>query len=329
MSRKMTNNQRMMHDLDSGESVAGRRSSFVVIGTRGSKLALAQTELVRAALALAHPDLRIAIERITTKGDLVQDRPLSAIGDKGLFVAEIEQALREGRIDIAVHSAKDLPSALPPDMALAAFPRRADPRDVLVARDGRRLAELPQGARVGTTSPRRACQLRALRPDLLIADLRGNVDTRLRKLHEGQYDAIVLAAAGLDRLALADRVTEYLHTEIMLPAGGQGALALEVRAADEATAALLAPLDDQATRAAVLAERAFLAQIGGGCHTPIGAYAHLDVDTLSLAGMIGARDGRVVRGELSGPAGDPATLGVRLAEEILDGGGRELMRVDY
>jgi hydroxymethylbilane synthase len=306
-----------------------RRSSFVVIGTRGSKLALAQTELVQAALDLAHPDLRIAIERITTKGDLVQDRPLSAIGDKGLFVAEIEQALREGRIDIAVHSAKDLPSALPPDMALAAFPRRADPRDVLVARDGRRLAELPQAARVGTTSPRRACQLRALRPDLLIADLRGNVDTRLRKLHEGQYDAIVLAAAGLDRLALADHVTEYLDPATMLPAGGQGALALEVRAADEATAALLAPLDDQATRAAILAERAFLAQIGGGCHTPIGAYARLDVDTLNIAGMVGARDGRVVRGGLSGPAGEPAALGARLAEEILDGGGRELMRIGY
>jgi hydroxymethylbilane synthase len=189
---------------------------------------LAQTALIRAALLAVHPGLTLETEQITTKGDLVRDRPLSAIGDKGLFVAEIEQALRAGVIDLAVHSGKDLPSELPPDMALAAFPRRADPRDVLVARVGRRLADLPDGARIGTSSLRRACQLRHARPDLQIVDLRGNVDTRLRKLHEGHYDAIVLAAAGLDRLGMAELVTEWLEPDLMLPAVGQGVLAISV-----------------------------------------------------------------------------------------------------
>jgi hydroxymethylbilane synthase len=183
----------------------------LVIGTRSSKLALAQTQMIRDGLLAAHPDLTIAVEHITTKGDLILDRPLSAIGDKGLFVTEIEDALRQGRIDLAVHSAKDLPSELPPDMALAAFPPRADPRDALIAREGRRLADLPEGAHVGTSSLRRACQLRHLRPDLRIGDLRGNVDTRLRKLHEGLYDAIVLAAAGLERLGRAGEISEYLE----------------------------------------------------------------------------------------------------------------------
>jgi len=310
---------------DAQSSVVSRRSSAVVIGTRASKLALAQTSLVHTALVQVHPGLQVTIEHITTKGDLVQDRPLSAIGDKGLFVAEIEQALRAGRIDLAVHSAKDLPSALPDDMLLAAFPPRADPRDALIARDGRSLADLPNGAKVGTTSLRRACQLRALRPDLRIESLRGNVDTRLRKLDEGQYDAIVLAAAGLHRLDLAVRITEYLDPLVMLPAGAQGALGLEVRAADQVTAALVAPLDDLATRTAVLAERALLARIGGGCQTPIGAYARLSGDTLTLAGMIGASDGRMVRSERTGPAGHPVALGIALADELLANGGQALL----
>jgi hydroxymethylbilane synthase len=318
--------------IDECPSVVGRRS-LVVIGTRGSKLALVQTDLVQAALLAAHPGLTVKIEQITTKGDVILDRPLSAIGDKGLFIAEFEDALRAGRIDLAVHSAKDLPSELPPDMALAAFPRRADPRDALVSRDGLPLAELPEGARVGTSSLRRACLLRHLRPDLRIADVRGNVDTRLRKLHEGQYDAIVLAAAGLERLGLAGEITEHLDPQVMLPAVSQGILGLEVRADDEAIAALLAPLDDPMARIAALAERAFLAQIGGGCQVPVGAYASVDLSptagpggTLTLAGMIGAHDGRLVRGELSGPAMQAADLGARLAEALLGGGGQELLR---
>jgi hydroxymethylbilane synthase len=302
------------------------RTATLTIGTRGSKLALAQTELVRQALVAAHPGLEIAIERIPTRGDIVRDRPLSSVGGKGLFIEEIEQALREGRIDLAVHSAKDLPSTLPPDMALAAFPRRADPRDVLISRDGRRLAELPAGARVGTSSVRRACQLRHLRPDLQIENLRGNVDTRLRKLTEGQYDAIVLAAAGLERLAALGYATEILEPEVMLPAVGQGALAIEVRAGDARTAALLQPLDDWETRVCVTAERAFLARLQGGCQVPAGALGRLDGGRLLLAGMVGTPEGRVVRGELAGDARRPEELGVRLAEQLLAQGGRELLR---
>jgi hydroxymethylbilane synthase len=310
---------------DEAPSVVGGPSSVVIIGTRASKLALAQTAMIRAALEQAHAGLQVAVEHITTKGDIILDRPLSAIGDKGLFVTEIEDALRAGRIDLAVHSAKDLPSELPPDMALVAFPPREDPRDALVARDGMLLADLPRGARVGTSSLRRGCQLRALRPDLQIADLRGNVDTRLRKLHEGQYDAIVLAAAGLLRLGLASEISEYIDPGVMLPAVSQGILGIEVRAGDETTAALLAPLDDLAARIAATAERAFLAQIGGGCQVPIGAYAQLDGDTLTLTGMIGARDGRLLRGARSGPASQPAALGAGLAEELLESGGRALL----
>jgi hydroxymethylbilane synthase len=302
-----------------------RQSSVVVIGTRSSKLALVQTHMIRDALLAAHDSLTVEIEHITTKGDIILDRPLSAIGDKGLFVTEIEDALRAGRIDLAVHSAKDLPSELPADMALAAFPRRADARDALVSRDNLRLAELPQGALVGTSSLRRACQLRHYRPDLRISDLRGNVDTRLRKQREGQYDAIVLAAAGLERLGLAGEIAEYLGPNVMLPAVSQGILGLEVRAGDAALLELLSPLDDAEARAAATAERAFLAQIGGGCQVPIGAYAQLDGTTLTLAGLIGARDGRLVRGELSGPVEQPADLGARLAEHLLDAGGRALL----
>ncbi len=297
----------------------------LTIGTRGSKLALAQTALVRAALLAAHPQLQLAVERIATKGDIIHDRPFSQIGGNGLFVTEIEQALRAGTIDIAVHSAKDLPSTMPPDMAFAGIPPRADARDVLVARGGYTLAELPQGARVGTSSMRRSCQLRHLRPDLEIAELRGNVDTRLRKLHEGQYDAIVLAAAGLDRLGIAQEITEYLDPSVMVPAVSQGALVIEVRAGDAATATLLAPLDHPATRAAITAERAFLAHIGGGCQVPIAAHAQLDGDTLLLAGLIGAHDGRVVRDELRGPSASPAKLGTDLAAILLDNGGRALL----
>lgn len=307
--------------------MATKSRSVVTIGTRASKLALAQTHMVRDALITCHPGLHVEIEHITTKGDIVLDRPLSAIGDKGLFVVEIEEALRAGRIDIAVHSAKDLPSELPEDMALPAFPGRADPRDALIARDGLRLVELPEGATVGTSSLRRACQLRALRPDLRIIDLRGNVDTRLRKLHEGQYDAIVLAAAGLERLNLAGEVSEWLAPDVMLPAVGQGVLAVEGRAGDERIARLLEPLDNSDARVTITAERAFLAQIGGGCQVPVAAYAVLEGETLRLRGMIGARDGSMVRGDRRGAAANPKLIGELLAHELLDRGGRALLAV--
>jgi hydroxymethylbilane synthase len=297
----------------------------ITIGTRSSKLALAQTEMVRARLLAAHPGLDVQVEHITTRGDVILDRPLSAIGDKGLFVTELEDAMRAGKVDLAVHSAKDLPSQLPHDMTLAAFPEREDPRDALVARGGLTLNDLPRGARVGTSSLRRACLLRSIRPDLQIADLRGNVDTRLRKLHEGQYDAIVLAAAGLLRLGLEHEIGEYLPADVVVPAAAQGILAIETRAGDTRLAALLAPLDDAASRTAAGAERAFLGRIGGGCQVPLGAYARLEGTQLHLVGMIGAASGRLVRGALQGPADDAEMLGARLAEQLLAAGGQQLL----
>jgi hydroxymethylbilane synthase len=307
---------------DRGEA-AGRR--VLLLGTRASKLALAQSEIVRQALLALEPGLEVRFETITTKGDIVQDRPLSEIGGNGLFVTAIEEALRAGRIDLAVHSAKDLSSLLPPDMALAAFLPRADARDVLVSRKGHTLMSLPPGAVLGTSSPRRTCQALALRPDLRVLDIRGNVDTRLRKLHAGEYDAIVLAAAGLARLGLLDRVTEWLDPDAMLPAVAQGALTVEVRASDRFMLDLARKLDDPATSTAVRAERAFLAAIGGGCSLPVGAYATLEGERLRLRGMIGAPDGRMLRGERAGDSNQPELVGRELVAELLAGGGRELI----
>ncbi|HUE75904.1 MAG TPA: hydroxymethylbilane synthase [Chloroflexota bacterium] len=306
--------------------IAGSTGRTLNIGTRGSKLALAQTDLIRSAFQDIHPEIACTVTRITTKGDQVQDRPLSAIGDKGLFVGEIEQALRDGVIDLAVHSAKDLPSELPTDMALAAFPRRADPRDVLVTRDGSKLTKLASGSIVGTSSLRRLCQLRYLRPDLRIEDLRGNVDTRLRRLSEGGFDGIVLAAAGLERLGLVNQPVEYLSSFVMLPAVGQGALAIETRADDTGTIALMQGLDDAVTRVAVTAERAFLRRVSGGCQVPIAAFGYVERDQLTLTGLIGRTDGKFVRGNLFGSVGDAEDMGFRLAERLLDSGGRELLR---
>ncbi len=248
-------------------------SRTILLGTRGSPLALAQSEYVRALLLSAHPDLQIETTIIQTKGDLILDRALSRIGDKGLFVTEIENALLQGRIDLAVHSCKDLPSVTPDGLVLAAFPARADARDVLISRHGLTLDRLPHGARVGTSSLRRACQLRAYRPDIEIVNIRGNVDTRLRKAMTEDYDAIVLAAAGLQRLALLDRVTEFLDPSLMLPAVAQGTLAIECRAGDPGLLELLGTLDDPATRLVTTAERALLRRLEGGCQVPIAAYA--------------------------------------------------------
>ncbi|GLC24785.1 hydroxymethylbilane synthase [Roseisolibacter agri] len=296
------------------------------LGTRGSALAMTQARLVAAALRETHPDVAIEIVTITTKGDVRTDVPLAAIGGSGLFATELENALRAGEIDLAVHSAKDLPSTLAADMALAAFLEREDPRDVLVSRAGT-LRELPHGARVGTSSPRRACQLRALRPDLTLLDIRGNVDTRLRKLDAGEYDAIVLAAAGLNRLGLIARATEHLAPADMLPQVGQGAIAVEVRADDARTHALVAALDHARTRAAVVAERAFLARLGAGCAAPTGAHATLHADgTLTVEGLIGHADGRTLRVGATGPVEHAATLGAAVAETLLADGGDALLR---
>lgn len=311
----------------------------LVLGTRGSKLALTQSEQIAALLRTLHPGLEVELRIITTRGDQILDVALSAVGDKGLFVKEIETALLAGEIDLAVHSCKDMPSQLPDGLVLAAFPQRVDPRDVLVfpahhtevmARaEANPLDRLPLHATVGTSSLRRACQLRAARPDLRILDVRGNVDTRLRKLDEGQYDAIILAAAGLQRLGLGARSHLPLPPAIMLPAVAQGTLAIEARADDTATLALLSGLDDHAARVAALAERAFLRRLEGGCQVPIAAYAqmeeqrHADQTRLvcRLQGLVGSLDGQtIVRGMRVGPANTPEQVGTALAEELLERG---------
>ncbi|RRR70610.1 MAG: hydroxymethylbilane synthase [Candidatus Viridilinea halotolerans] len=314
----------------------------LILGTRGSKLALAQSGMMAATLRALHPGLEVELRVISTQGDRVLDVALSAVGDKGLFVKELEQALTANEVDFCVHSCKDLPSQLPDGLTLAAFPERADPRDIIVSplkEEGQvlDLTSLRQGAVVGTSSLRRACQLRALRPDLDLRDVRGNVDTRLRKLAEGQYEALVLATAGLVRLGLlqadgtltSDGVTFVGHplaAEQMLPAVAQGSLAIECRADDATTLELLAPLDHAATRAAALAERAFLRRLEGGCQVPIAAYATLNDDVLTLRGLVGSLDGlTIVRGEHKGAASEAEALGTALAEELIAQGAERIL----
>lgn len=302
--------------------------SALIIGTRGSKLALAQTDLVQGEIRRRRPDLPLEVLRITTTGDRIQDRPLAEVGGEALFVTEIETALREGRIHLAVHSAKDIPSDLPDDMSIAACLPRADAHDVLISRVSNDITSLPEGAIVGTSSPRRACQLRAMRPDLDLRDIRGNVDTRLAKLQAGAYDAIILAAAGLSRLNLLHHVTQVVPFDEMLPCAAQGAIAIEVCADDAETMALIAPLDHAPTSTAVTGERAFLSTIGGTCDTPLAAYATVDQQTFTIRGMIGDSRGRTVQSTLSGPAWDAAAIGIKLAEQLLARGGAELLKSD-
>jgi porphobilinogen deaminase len=274
---------------------AGAARRTLTIGTRASTLALTQTDQVCALLQAAHPDVELEVRHISTRGDRITDRPLAELGRNGVFVTEIESALREGAIDLAVHSAKDLPSRLSADMRIGALLPREDPRDVLISSRGS-LASLPSGAQVGTSSPRRAAQLRAARPDLVPIDIRGNVDTRLRRLARGDYDALLLAAAGLIRLGRAGEITEWLGPAVMLPAVGQGALALEVRADAAATLAIIAPLNDARTAAAVAAERAFLARLGGDCAAVAAAFATVTPDgALEISAMIGSGAGNLIR----------------------------------
>lgn len=290
----------------------------LVVGTRGSALALAQAAIVCGALRQLHPSLSIQVRRIITTGDARADVPLSELG-RGVFVSEIESALRDGRIDLAVHSAKDLPSTLASELTLAAFLPRADARDVLVSRAGT-LRDLPAGAHVGTSSPRRTCQLRALRPDLDLRDVRGNVDTRLRKLAAGEFHAIVLAAAGLIRLGREAEATEWLDVEDMIPCVGQGALAVEARANDELLLSMLRELDDPDTRARVTAERAFLAELGAGCRAAAAAHAIMDGSRLRISALIGAVDGRHMTATREGSARDAERLGSSVARELLRAG---------
>lgn len=291
---------------------------MVVIGSRGSQLALWQARWVQSRLEAAGFETRIEI--IKTTGDKILDVPLAKVGSKGLFTKEIEEALLDGSVDLAVHSLKDMPTELPEGLTLAAIPEREDVRDAII---GSTLDALPQGALVGTSSLRRTAQLRAMRPDLQVESVRGNVDTRLRKLDEGQYRAILLAAAGLRRLGWADRIAQYIDPSVMCPAVGQGALAIETRSDRVAVAASLEHRD---TRVAVTAERALLGALGGGCQVPIGANATVDGDTVHLQGIVAAPDGsKVVRGSLSGSASAAASLGATLADQLMAQGARELL----
>lgn len=297
------------------------------VGTRASSLALWQANHVVGRLRATTPELNIHVARITTQGDRLRDRALSQIGDKGLFVKEIEDALLAGEIDLAVHSLKDVPTELPDGLAVGAILEREDPRDALVTADGRSsLATLPVGARVGTSSLRRQAQLLAVRPDLQVVDLRGNVDTRLRMLDTEKYDAIVLARAGLVRLGHAEAITESLAVDVMLPAVGQGALCIEIRAEDRNVKNVVALLDHQPTHQAALAERAFLHRLGAGCQAPIGAYASMSDTRLHLRGLVASLDGsRLVRDEISGRATEAVWLGTTLAERVLESGGHILL----
>jgi hydroxymethylbilane synthase len=298
---------------------------MLTIGSRGSQLALWQAHWVRDRLDGLGETCRIEI--IKTTGDKITDVPLAKVGSKGLFTKEIEEALQDSRIDLAVHSLKDLPTVLPDGLDIAAVPEREDPRDALV---GRRLDDLPSGSRVGTSSLRRVAQLKALRPDLVIESIRGNLDTRLRKLDEGQYDAIVLAAAGLKRLGWESRITEVLPTESMCPAVGQGALAIETRRDGGDAERTCRKLDDPVTRTAVRAERALLASLGGGCQVPIGAYAQVSDHTLRLTAIVASPGGdRVLRRRAEGPVSDPERLGRGLGEELLGAGGKEILESVY
>lgn len=296
----------------------------VRIGTRGSKLAVAQSQWVQSWLR-QHHDVAVELVTIRTTGDRFADQPVSRLGGKGVFVKEIEDALLAGSIDCAVHSMKDVPSELAPGLIIAAVPVREDPRDLLISASGVGLQQLPRGARVGTSSLRRAAQLRAARADLDVRDVRGNVDTRLRKLSEGAFDALVLAAAGLRRLGIRPAGAEILAPETFIPAIGQGALAIESR--HDEIADLFAALDDARTRIAVTAERAFLRRTGGTCHTPLAAHATVDGDTVELRAMIAAPDGaQVVYGSRTGAASAAAALATDLADELLGRGGAAILQ---
>ena len=320
------------------------------IGTRNSKLALWQANLIALTLMSKYPDIEVELVHVTTKGDKILDSPLSKIGGKGLFTKELEVQMLEGKIDLAVHSLKDVPAQLSPEFTIAAITKREEPLDAFVSNKYKSFAELPQNAKIGTSSLRRRAQLLAVRPDLQIDNLRGNVDTRLKRLDEGTFDAIILAAAGLKRLGHERRITEKLPTSLMLPAVGQGALAIETLA-DTEICKMLAFLDDSNTRAATNAERAFLKVVEGGCQVPIGVFAEVSDNTfnkesvstsfnlsaegrlseiptkkITVEAVIASIDGqKIIRDKLIGNVEDSISLGENLANKLLDSGGREIL----
>ena len=296
------------------------------IATRKSPLAMWQAEHVADELKRRHAGLMVEIIGMTTRGDKILDAPLAKVGGKGLFVKEIEEALLDGRIDLAVHSMKDMPADIPEDLCIGAIPAREDPRDVLISRTGVPLESLKTGARVGTSSLRRSAQLLHERPDFDIVPLRGNLDTRLKKLDAESLDAIVLAAAGVRRLGLAQRITQVLDETIMLPAVGQGALCIEIRAKDPRLAKVAGALDDAVTRQVVLGERAFLIRLEGGCQVPIAAHGHIEASEYTLTGLVCDLDGsRRIKLSRSGPASRSRQIGLELAEALLERGAGEIL----
>lgn len=305
-------------------------TKLVRIATRKSALALWQAEYVKAQLEHFHSDVKVELVPMTTKGDIILDTPLAKVGGKGLFVKELEVAMLEDRADIAVHSMKDVPVEFPEGLGLEVICPREDPRDAFVSNTIKCFADLPQGAIVGTSSLRRQCQIKALRPDLVVRDLRGNVNTRLAKLDKGEYDAIILAAAGLIRLAMPERIKEYIAPEVILPANGQGAVGIECRTDDATIKALLAPLECKTTRMRVLAERAMNRALEGGCQVPIGSYAEINGQDIHLRGLVGAIDGsEILRNEISGNTADAETLGFKLAEQLLAQGADRILKSVY
>lgn len=304
----------------------------VRIATRKSALALWQAEYVKTQLEHFHQDIKVELVPMTTKGDIILDTPLAKVGGKGLFVKELEVAMMEDRADIAVHSMKDVPVEFPEGLGLEVICPREDPRDAFVSNTYKTLNELPKNAIVGTSSLRRQCQLKAKRPDLDIRDLRGNVNTRLKKLDEGQYDAIILASAGLIRLKMSDRIAQFIEPEEMLPANGQGAVGIECRIDDIKIKALLKPLECSTTRVRVLTERAMNKALEGGCQVPIASYSVISGDgkNVSLRGLVGAINGsEIIEGEISGPISQGENLGHTLAQDLLSRGADRILKDVY
>ncbi|MWN06012.1 hydroxymethylbilane synthase [Gilliamella bombicola] len=297
------------------------------IATRKSPLALWQANFVKQQLLAAHPNLTVELIPMVTKGDVLLDSPLSKIGGKGLFVKQLEQAILNNEADIAVHSIKDIPAEFPEGLMLATICQRDEVRDAFVSNQYANLDQLPNGAIVGTSSLRRQCQLRAKYPHLQIKELRGNVGTRLAKLDNNEYDAIILASVGLKRLALEHRIKQYIDINLILPAVGQGAIGIETRSNDECLLSLLAPLDDNHSRQCIIAERAMNKALQGGCQVPIACYSQLNNDTLTLQGFVGCVDGsQIIRAELKGPASQAEQLGHNLAKQLLNQGADKILR---
>ena len=300
------------------------------LGTRKSALAMVQSNWDKTEIERHHPEVQVELFKITTKGDRMLDVPLAKVGGKGLFVKEIEDAMLGRHVDLAVHSLKDVPTEIPSGLEVSVFPRREDCRDALISREKIVFEDLPAGIRVGTSSLRRLAQLKASRPDLEVVPVRGNVDTRLRKLDEGQFEAMILATAGLRRLGLQEKITQILETDTMLPAIGQGALGIEFRSDDSEVREILSSIHHEHTAVCVRVERAFLAKLEGGCQVPIGAHARLEDNELSLDGLVGSEDGKtIIRMQERGPATDPEGLGISLGEKILAAGGSEILTEVY